>query len=130
MTEFLVNQEAATTGFQVDPAALAVTADGVQGVLDELGRLGVNGEQISGSPVTNLALSLAAAGTVLVSGVLGDLLDRAHYVFRDLLANAEQMVTRLRSTRTHYQQVEHTIAGKFANLGDALAGAPTTGGAW
>ena len=59
------------TGFQVDPAALGVTADGVQGVLDELGQLGINGEQTSGSPVENLALSSGDAGNQVVSAILG-----------------------------------------------------------
>jgi hypothetical protein len=116
------------TGFQVHPDALAVTAEGVQGVLDELGRLGVNGEQLSGSPVTNLALSTDDAGDQLVSVLLGQLLDRAHYVFRDLLGNTELLVSRLQFTRTHYQQIEHAITSKFTELGNALMGAPATGG--
>jgi hypothetical protein len=117
------------TGFQVDPAALAVTAEGVQGVMDELGQLGINGEQTSGSPVINLALSRDDAGDELVSTALGQVLDRAHYVLRDLLGNAEQMVTRLQTNRTHYQQVEHDVADKFRELGSALMGGPSTGGA-
>jgi hypothetical protein len=116
------------TGFLVDPAALSVTAEGVQAVLDELGQLGINGEQLSGSPVTNLALSAADAGNQLVSVLLGQLLDRAHYVFRGLLGNSEMLVTQLRATRTRYQQVEHAITSKFTDLGDALLGAPATGG--
>jgi hypothetical protein len=118
------------TGFQVDPAALGVTADGVQGVLDELSQLGVNGEQTSGSPVENLALSSDDAGNQVVSAVLGEVLGRAHYVLRDLVGNAQQMVSRLRSNQTHYQQVEHAITSKFVDLGNALMGAPSGGGAW
>ena len=118
------------TGFQVDPAALGVTADGVQGVLDELGQLGVNGEQTSGSPVENLALSTDDAGNQVVSAILGEVLGRAHYVLRDLVGNAQQMVARLRSTQSHYQQVEHAITSKFVDLSDALLGAPSGGGAW
>jgi hypothetical protein len=116
------------TGFQVDPAALAVTAEGVQGVLDELGRLGVNGEQLSGSPVTNLAVSSDDSGNPLVSVLLSQLVDRAHYVLRDLLGNTELLVSRLQSTRTRYQQVEHAITSRFTDLGNALIGAPATGG--
>jgi len=118
------------TGYQVDPDALAVTAQGVQSVLDELGQLGLNGAQASGSPVTNLALSADAAGDELVSAILGELLDRAHYVFRDLLRNAEQIVTRLQTNRTHYQQVEQDITAKFAEMGNALLGGPSQGGKW
>jgi hypothetical protein len=116
------------TGFQVNPAALAVTAEGVQGVLDELGRLGINGEQASGSPATNLAVSGDDSGDQLMSVLLGQLLDRAHYVLRDLLGNTELLVTRLQSTRTHYEQVEHAITSTFTELGDALIGAPAPGG--
>jgi len=39
-------------------------------VLDELGQLGINGEQTSGSPVENLALSTADAGDQVVSLIL------------------------------------------------------------
>jgi hypothetical protein len=118
------------TGFQVDPAALGVTSEGVQGVLDELGQLGINGEQTSGSPVENLALSGDDAGNQVVSVILGEVLGRAHYVLRDLVGNAQQMVSRLRSNQTHYQQVEHAISGKFIDLSNALMGAPSGGGAW
>jgi hypothetical protein len=118
------------TGFQVNPAALGVTAEGVQGVLDELGQLGINGEQASGSPVENLALSTAEAGDQVVSLILGEVLGRAHYVLRDLLGNAQQMVTRLQTTQTHYQQVEQAITAKFSDLGRALMGASSTGGVW
>jgi hypothetical protein len=128
MTGFLA-PDASASGFQVDPAALSVTAEGVQGVLDELGRLGINGEQESGSPVTNLGLSVGDAGNAVVSVIVGELLGRAHYVLRDLLGNAEQMVARLQTSRTRYQQAEHAIAGKFTDLGTALMGAPATGGA-
>lgn len=115
-------------GFQVDPAALSVTAEGVQGVVDELGQLGMDGEQTSGSPVTNLDLSKEQSGDDLVSIILGQLLDRAHYVLRDLLRNAQHMVLRLETNRTHYQQVEHDVAAKFNALGEALMGGPSTGG--
>jgi hypothetical protein len=118
------------TGFQVDPAALGLTAEGVQGVLDELGQLGINGEQTSGSPVTNLGLSTGDAGNQAVSSILGELLDRAHYVFRDLLGNAQQMVTRLQTNQTHYQQVEHAITRRFTDLSNAIMGAPSKGGTW
>jgi hypothetical protein len=118
------------TGFQVNPTALGVTADGVQGVLDELGQLGINGEQTSGSPVTNLALPTPDSGDEVMSMMLDEVLGRAHYVLRDLLGNAQQMVTRLRTNQTHYQQVEHAITAKFTDLSNALMGAPSTGGAW
>lgn len=118
------------TGFQVDPAALGLTAEGVQGVLDELDQLGINGEQTSGSPVENLALSTDDAGNQVVSAILGEVLGRAHYVLRDLVGNAQQMVARLQSTQTRYQQVEHAITSKFTDLTDALMGAPSGGGAW
>lgn len=117
------------SGFQVDLAALGLTAEGVQGVLDELGQLGVNGEQTSGSPVTNLGLPCEDSGDELVSIFLGQLLDRAHYVFRDLLNNAEQMVQRLEANQSHYQQAEHGIAAKFDALASALMGGSSTGGA-
>jgi excreted virulence factor EspC (type VII ESX diderm) len=117
-----------STGFDVDPGALAVTAEGVQGVVDELGQLGMDGEQASGSPVTNLALSADDCGSSVMSAGLADVLDRAHYVLRDLVGNAEQLVTRLRTSRTRYQQVESTVAGKFEGLSEALLGAPSTSG--
>jgi hypothetical protein len=115
------------TGFQVDPGALALTVEGVQGVLAELSQLGVNGEQSSGSPVTNLALSAQDSGSSPISTVLGDVLDRAHYAFRDLVGNAQDLVTRLQSSRSRYQQVEGTLTTQFAGLGEALLGVPSNG---
>lgn len=63
------------SGFRVNLAALALTAEGVR---DVLGQLGIDGQQTSGSPVTALALSQDDSGDELVSLVLEQLLDRAH----------------------------------------------------
>jgi hypothetical protein len=111
-------------GFEVDPGALRVTAEGVQGVLDELGRLGMNGQQASGSPVTALKLSSADVGDDLIATTLGTLLDRAHYVYRELIGNAEQTVHRLTTNATHYEDVENQIVAKFQDLRAAVIGAP------
>jgi hypothetical protein len=108
-------------GYQVEVGALAVTADGIQSVLDELGHLGINGEQESGSPIENVALSAEDIGSMVLAQLTADGLERAHYALRTALANATQMAGALREVQAAYQRTDSGVAGVFGQITHDIA---------
>jgi hypothetical protein len=112
------------SGYTVDLGALQVTADGIQAVLDELGQLGINGEQESGSPIENAALSSDDMGSPVLAALVGDALQRAHYALRAMLHNGAQMVSMLRQIQAGYEQTEHQVASLFTQISHDLSTTP------
>lgn len=115
---------AAMSGFTVDLGALQVAAQGIQGVLDELGDLGINGEQESGSPIENVALSQEDAGSLVVAAIVADALQRAHYALRTALHNGTALVAYLRQAAAAYQGVETQVGDLFNTIHHDLTTPP------
>ena len=112
-----------SSGYTVVLGALDVVANGIQSVLDELGNLGINGQQESGSPIEDVALSIEDAGSLQVSQIVSDGLGRAHYALRTALANATQMVGMLRQIKTEYQHAETGAADLFGQISKDITAA-------
>lgn len=109
------------SGFLVDLGAMQVVADGIQGVLDELGQLGINGQQESGSPIENVALSSDDMGSAALASLTADALQRAHYALRTALRNGAQTVTVLQRVHAAYQQTEAHVGGLFGQISQDMA---------
>jgi hypothetical protein len=109
------------TGYTVDLGALQVVAESIQAVLDELGSLGINGEQESGSPIENVALSMDDMGSLMLADITSDALQRAHYALRTALHNATQLAASLRAIEGSYQQVESQVGGLFDQIHHAIS---------
>jgi hypothetical protein len=109
------------TGYTVDPGALYVTAESVQAVLDELGNLGLNGEQESGSPIENVALSSDDMGSEALAAITADALLRAHYALRTALHNGGQLVSALGNIRASYLRAESQVSNLFGQIHHALS---------
>ncbi len=109
------------TGYTVDPGALYVTAESVQAVLDELGNLGLNGEQESGSPIENVALSSDDMGSEALAAITADALLRAHYALRTALHNGGQLVSALGNIRASYLRAESQVSTLFGQIHHALS---------
>ncbi len=106
------------SGYTVDPGALNVVAEGIQGVLGGMLTLGINGE--SGSPIENVALSGDDVGSDILADISADALQRAHYALRAALHNAGQLVTGLRNMEASYQRTENHTSNLFAQINHAL----------
>ena len=121
------------TGYMVDLGALRVVAENIQSVLDELRTLGMNGDQESGSPIENAALSSDDMGSQAMAAVTTDAVQRAHYALRTALHNGGQLIGTLRSIEASYQRTEGQVSGLFGQISNTMgtgtgrlpAGSPT-----
>ena len=109
------------TGYTVDPGALYLTAEGIQSVLDELGALGLNGEQESGSPIEDVALSTDEMGSEALALITTDGLQRAHYALRTALHNGQELVGVLRDIHASYQSTEIQVGTLFDDISHDLS---------
>jgi hypothetical protein len=108
------------TGYTVDLGALRVVAEGIQSVLDELRTLGMNGEQESGSPIENAALSSDDMGSQALAAITTDALQRAHYALRTALHNGGQLVGVLRRIEASYQRTESQVSSLFGQISNTM----------
>lgn len=116
------------SGYTVDLGALRVTAQGIQSVLDELGDLGMNGEQESGSPIEDVSLSAADAGSAAVAMLVAGALQQAHYALRTALHNGNELVAFLHQAAGSYQTVENQVGEMFTTIHrDLTTPAPGSG---
>jgi hypothetical protein len=110
-----------TAGYSWDQDAIDEFARGQQNALDVLREVGWDGDEASGDPLEDLALSADDLGAPdVVAATLADLLEQAHYEAGDRFKAGLAMVDLLRATGEAYQQVETDSAASFSRLTNGL----------
>ena len=110
--------------FAVDLAALDLAAKGIEGALTVLREEGIHGEEDSGQPIQDWTLSPGDMGHEGAADALEELLLRARYETRRLFAGTNDLVDRLKDTRTTYQKVDEEVRSAFAGVMNTVFGAP------
>lgn len=110
-------------GFAVDRAALAETAKGLTGVVDQLKSIGVSEDAEVGLGFTDLALSGAQAGMTIAAS-LSKFCDKWQWGVAALVEDGYQFGERLGLTAGLYGDAEHQSTGAFKQLLAAVAGDP------
>jgi hypothetical protein len=111
-------------GFTVDRAALAETAQGINGVISALEPLGIEETAGVGRGFSGLALSGLQAGDEELASAFGNFCDRWSWGVRSLVQDGNQFAQRLGLNAGTYNMVEEQLTGAAKNVTDALAGDP------
>ena len=109
-----------TRAMGVDLLGLVEAERGLRETLDVLREIGTHGQEESGSPIEQLGLGRREMGDEQLAETLEDLLGRAHYVFRELLADGREMVQALADTRSTYERVEDCVVRGLTSLAELL----------
>ncbi len=111
-------------GFGVDRAALAETAQGINGVIDALKPLGIEETAGTGRGFSGLALSGLQAGDGKLAGAFGNFCGRWEWGVRALVQDGSQFAQRLGLAAGACSMVEEQLAGAAKNVLAAVAGDP------
>jgi hypothetical protein len=111
-------------GFAVDRAALAETAQGINGVINNLKPLGIEETAGAGRGFSGLALSGLQAGDRALAGAFGNFCNRWEWGVRALVQDGNQFAQRLGLAAGTYNMVEQQLTGAAKNVLDAVAGDP------
>jgi hypothetical protein len=99
-------------GFAVDLAALTEAANGVNGVLEEVGQL----------PVTDIPHDEAHFGHHDLANALGDFLSRWKRGVSNLCSDGKQVADRLTANVNAYQKAENDAQQHLIKAGNELSG--------
>lgn len=110
-------------GFAVDRAALAETAKGLAGIVDQLKKLGFSESAEVGLGFSDLALSEAQAGSI-VGGALAKFCDQWNWGVSTLVQDGYQFGERLGLTVGLYNDVENQTIGAIKDLVASGVGDP------
>jgi len=111
-------------GYAVDRAALAETAQGLNGVIGQLKGLGLSETGDVGRGFSELALSGLQAGNEDVASSFGNFCDRWSWGVRTLVQDGNQFAERLGLSAGLYNDVENEVAGAIKDLVVAGVGDP------
>lgn len=111
-------------GFTVDRAALAETAQGINGVISALEPLGIEETAGVGRGFSGLALSGPQVGDGSLASAFGNFCDRWSWGVRSLVQDGNQFAQRLGLAAGVYNMVEDQLTGAAKNMVDALVGDP------
>lgn len=111
-------------GFAVDRAALAETAQGLNGVIGQLKGLGLSETGDVGRGLSELALSGLQAGNEDVASAFGSFCDRWSWGVRTLVQDGNQFTERLGLSAGLYNDVENQVTGAIKDLVVAGVGDP------
>ncbi|MFD5464805.1 hypothetical protein ACFWIQ_18560 [Kitasatospora sp. NPDC127059] len=110
-------------GYQADPEALKLVADGLTGVIAELKSIGIAGMAEGGSGFTELELGGMDAGDSELSVTFGEFCERWSWAVRSLVVKGSDMANRVGlAAGTYYEQEQYAsglskdvVAGVFGN---------------
>jgi hypothetical protein len=111
-------------GYAVDRAALAETAQGLNGVIRQLKGLGLSETGDVGRGFSGLALSGLQAGHGDVASAFGNFCDRWSWGVRTLVQDGNEFARRLGLAAGLYNDVENQLTGAIKDLVVASVGDP------
>jgi hypothetical protein len=111
-------------GFTVDRAALAETAQGINGTISALEPLGIEETAGVGRGFSGLSLSGLQVGDSSLASAFGNFCDRWSWGVRSLVQDGNQFAQRLGLAAGTYNMVEEQMTGASKNMVDALVGDP------
>ncbi|MEU6239364.1 hypothetical protein [Kitasatospora sp. NPDC047058] len=108
----------AGTGYEVDPQALKLAEEGINGAIGELQKLGIAGFAESGRGFSELEMTGMEAGDPDLGNVFNEFCERWSWGVRKLVQEGTQIATRLGLSAGYYYEQE-----KYANnlLKDVVA---------
>ncbi|MFE4977712.1 hypothetical protein ACFRAR_37105 [Kitasatospora sp. NPDC056651] len=107
-------------GYQADPEALRLVADGLNGVIAELKSIGIAGVAEGGRGFTELELGGMDAGESGLSSTFGEFCERWNWAVRSLVVKGSNMAGKIGLAAGTYHEQE-----RYANglMKDVVAGA-------
>jgi len=111
-------------GFTVDIDALDETAQGIKGVIDDLGKLGISEEAEVGRGFTGLSLNGLQVGYSPLQSALGGFFGRWQWGVRTLVQDGNEIAQRLGLAVGAYHDAEQTVIGAAKDVVNAAVGDP------
>jgi hypothetical protein len=111
-------------GYEVSPAALQQTAQGIQDTISDLKGIGIEGTADAGRGFSELSLRGMQVGHAGLQGAFGQFLDRWSWGVRTLVQDGNQIAQLLNLNAGAYYDAEHYASGTFKDITADVMGNP------
>ncbi len=112
------------SGFTVDVSAMQETAQGINGVIGALGKIGISEEAEVGRGFTGLSLNGLQVGCPPLQSALAGFFGRWQWGVRTLVQDGNQIAQRLGLAAGAYHDAEQTVTASAKDVVDAAVGDP------